>query len=107
MPRARKAALVALARAALADPGLFHAGASVEDTVARLRAVDGVGEWTAQYVALRAAREPDAFPASDAALLRAVARGSRRPTPRALEARAESWRPWRGYAAQHLWASEA
>ncbi len=63
----------------------------------------GVGEWTAQYIALRAAREPDAFPASDAALLRgATGSDGSRPSPGQLLARAERWRPWRAYAAQHL-----
>lgn len=102
MPASRKAALRALAEAALADPTLFEAGASLGETVARLRRIRGVGEWTAQYIALRAAGEPDAFPASDAKLLRAgVADG-----PDALLAHAERWRPWRAYAAQHLWSAE-
>ena len=57
-------------------------------------------------MALRALREPDAFPASDVGLLRAVAPGEPRPTPEALIARAEPWRPWRAYAAQHLWAAD-
>jgi AraC family transcriptional regulator of adaptative response / DNA-3-methyladenine glycosylase II len=63
-----------------------------------------VGEWTAQYIALRQLREPDAFPASDLGLLRALAdeRGKRPSVSEVLE-RAESWRPWRAYAAQHLW----
>ena len=79
----------------------------LNETVASLRAIRGVGEWTAHYIALRAAREPDAFPASDVALLRSAAdRAGRRPTPAELSARAERWRPWRAYAAQHLWASE-
>jgi AraC family transcriptional regulator of adaptative response / DNA-3-methyladenine glycosylase II len=106
VPRARRDALVSLARAAMADPSLFHALETVDATVARLRAVDGVGEWTAQYIALRAAREPDAFPASDAALLRGAAGADgARPSPRALLARSERWRPWRAYAAAHLWAA--
>ena len=101
MPRARQDTLRALAKAALADPRLFDASQSVDDTVARLRAVRGVGDWTAQVVSLRAAREPDAFPVSDVGLLRAAKLDARR-----LLSRAERWRPWRGYAAQHLWASE-
>lgn len=108
MPNARKAALAALAAAALADPLLFQPLGTVEDTVARLRTIRGVGEWTAQYIALRAAREPDAFPASDIGLLRgAAARGGLRPSPAELHGRAEPWRPWRAYAAQHLWAADA
>jgi len=108
MPRARAAAVVALARAAAADPRLFGTAQSLDDAIARLAALPGIGEWTAQYVALRALREPDAFPCGDVGLLRALAddRG-RRPTPRALLARAEAWRPWRAYAAQHLWTADA
>jgi AraC family transcriptional regulator, regulatory protein of adaptative response / DNA-3-methyladenine glycosylase II len=108
MPNARKAALVALAEAVLADPLLFQPLGTVEDTVARLRTIRGVGEWTAQYIALRAVREPDAFPASDIGLLRGAAdRGGLRPSAAELNGRAEPWRPWRAYAAQHLWAADA
>jgi AraC family transcriptional regulator of adaptative response / DNA-3-methyladenine glycosylase II len=65
-----------------------------------------VGEWTAQYIALRQLREPDAFPAADIGLMRAVADGDgRRPGVEELLAQAEKWRPWRAYAAQHLWTS--
>src|SRR6185436_9066858 len=63
---------------------------------------EGIGDWTAQYVALRALGEPDAFPASDLGLLRSPASGGVK-GPRELLARAESWRPWRGYAAIVLW----
>ena len=113
MPGARKQALVAIAEAALADPLLFEPLDTVEDTVARLRAIRGIGDWTAHYIALRAAREPDAFPSSDIGLLRgaaiartAVTRAGERPTPAALHAYAERWRPWRAYAAQYLWAAD-
>ena len=72
------------------------------------RALPGIGEWTAQYIAMRALREPDAFPAADIGLLRAMAGADgTRPTPAALLAHAEAWRPWRAYAAQHLWTSGA
>jgi len=72
-----------------------------------LRAVPGIGEWTVQYIALRALRDPDAFPATDVGLLRGAAEDTVRPTPAALVARAEAWRPWRAYAAQHLWCAAA
>jgi AraC family transcriptional regulator, regulatory protein of adaptative response / DNA-3-methyladenine glycosylase II len=108
MPGARKAALMALAEAALSDPHLFQPLATVEDTVARLRNIRGVGEWTAHYIALRAVRETDAFPASDIGLLRSAARhDGLRPSPAELNDRAEPWRPWRAYAAQHLWAADS
>jgi AraC family transcriptional regulator of adaptative response / DNA-3-methyladenine glycosylase II len=108
MPGARKAALVALAEAALSDPLLFQPLATIEDTVARLRNIRGVGEWTAHYIALRAVRETDAFPASDIGLLRSAAGlDGLRPSPAELTGRAEPWRPWRAYAAQHLWAADS
>ncbi|HTJ45390.1 MAG TPA: AlkA N-terminal domain-containing protein [Kofleriaceae bacterium] len=104
MPGARKLALIELARAAEQDAQLFHPFGTVEEAIARLKSIRGIGEWTAQYIALRALREPDAFPASDLGLLRGAARRGARPTPNQLLRRAESWRPWRAYAAQHLWA---
>ncbi len=107
MPGSRRATLKALAEAALADPELFRTRHSIEAAVARLRAIPGIGDWTAQYVALRALREPDAFPAGDIGLLRAAAGADgRRPSPAELARRAEAWRPWRAYAAQHLWAAD-
>jgi AraC family transcriptional regulator of adaptative response / DNA-3-methyladenine glycosylase II len=106
MPRARKATLKAIADAAVRDPRLFEPAASLDDAVARLLAIPGIGDWTAQYIALRALHETDAFPASDAGLLRAAEHLRIAATPRALVARAEPWRPWRAYAAQHLWAAD-
>jgi AraC family transcriptional regulator of adaptative response / DNA-3-methyladenine glycosylase II len=107
MPGARKEALRALARATLEDPTLFQPLASVDDTVARLCRIRGIGEWTAHYIALRAVREPDAFPASDAGLLRAARENGRTPTPAELARRSERWRPFRAYAAQHLWTADS
>lgn len=107
MPAARRAALKSLAAALLADPRLFGPFGTIEEAVARLRAVPGVGDWTAHYIALRALRETDAFPAGDVGLLRgAVGAAGTRPTPAELLRRAEAWRPWRAYAAQHLWAAD-
>jgi AraC family transcriptional regulator of adaptative response / DNA-3-methyladenine glycosylase II len=107
MPEARLKALRAVAEAAVADPNLFRPFGSIEQTVTRLRSIRGIGEWTAQYIALRAIREMDAFPATDIGLLRSVAAmDGEKSTPGNLLSRAESWRPWRAYAAQHLWAAE-
>jgi AraC family transcriptional regulator of adaptative response / DNA-3-methyladenine glycosylase II len=107
MPAARRRTLSALARALLADPHLFQPLDSIEETVARLTAIRGIGDWTAHYIALRAAREPDAFPASDVGLLRGAARAEGASvSPDELRVRAERWRPWRAYAAQHLWAAD-
>lgn len=106
MPRARGAALSSLAAAVAADPQIFGPKRSLEEAIAQLRSLSGIGEWTAQYIAMRELREPDAFPAADIGLQRALAdETGRRPTAAELLARAERWRPWRAYAAQHLWAS--
>ena len=106
MPRARAAALSAVAAAVVEDPRIFEATRDLEDAILRLRAIRGVGEWTAQYIALRQLREPDAFPAADVALLRSLAaREGDVGSSSAFLARAEAWRPWRAYAAQHLWAA--
>jgi len=106
MPRSRGVALLAVAAAVVADPHIFAAGRGLEEAVAQLRALPGIGEWTAQYIAMRQLREPDAFPAADIGLMRAMANSDGvRPSVNALLARAETWRPWRAYAAQHLWAS--
>lgn len=108
MPGARVTALKTMAEAALADPRLFERAHSIEQTVTRLRATGGIGDWTAHYIAMRACREPDAFPAGDVGLLRGGSDAAgRRPSPAELTVRADRWRPWRAYAAQHLWAADA
>jgi AraC family transcriptional regulator of adaptative response / DNA-3-methyladenine glycosylase II len=106
MPNARAMAVTSLAQAISADPMIFSRSASLEQTIGKLRSLPGIGEWTAQYIAMRELREPDAFPAADIGLMRAMANADgRRPSPAELLARAESWRPWRAYAALHLWAA--
>jgi AraC family transcriptional regulator of adaptative response / DNA-3-methyladenine glycosylase II len=108
IPATRARSLRALAEAAAADKNLFRPLGTVEEAISRLRTIHGVGEWTAQYIALRALRETDAFPAADLGLLRSIARiHGERATANSLLERAESWRPWRAYAAQHLWTAEA
>jgi AraC family transcriptional regulator of adaptative response / DNA-3-methyladenine glycosylase II len=106
LPRSRAAALSAVAAAVVADPDVLCASRGLDEAIERLRSIPGVGEWTAHYIALRQLREPDAFPAGDVGLVRALAHlEGRRRSPRELTARAERWRPWRAYAAQHLWVS--
>jgi len=108
MPRARSSALSSLAHAVAADPSMVTPRGSLEEAITTLRGLAGIGEWTAQYIAMRQLREPDAFPAADIGLMRAMADAEgTRPSAAALLAHAERWRPWRAYAAQHLWASEA
>ncbi|MEH2564423.1 AlkA N-terminal domain-containing protein [Bradyrhizobium sp. AZCC 2289] len=106
LPGARARAVTSLAQAIAADPAIFSRGANLEDAIVKLRSLPGIGEWTAQYIAMRELREPDAFPAADVGLLRALADADgRRPSPPELLSRAERWRPWRAYAALHLWAA--
>ena len=94
MPAARRASLKELAQAVAADPNLFRPFGTIEEAIAKLRNIRGIGEWTAQYIALRALRETDAFPAADIGLLRgAEAVDGARPTVPSLLERSESWRP--------------
>lgn len=108
LPKARTTALCALAATVAADPLIFGPRATLEEAIERLRGLAGIGEWTAQYIAMRELREPDAFPAADLGLMRAMGLlEGRQLSPKELLTRAENWRPWRAYAAQHLWAAEA
>ena len=99
----RVAALRALAQAVAAGRIEFDSGG--ETLAAQLIALGGFGAWSAQYVALRALAEPDAFPHGDLVLRRMAGGAAGALTARELERRAESWRPWRGYAAIHLWCA--
>ena len=108
MPKERQEALKALAEVVVTDSNLFDPFRSIEESVATLRRIRGVGEWTAQYIALRAIRQTDAFPATDVGLLRGAASlDGIASTSIALLDRAESWRPWRAYPAQHIWAANS
>lgn len=99
MPRARADAILALARAVAGGAITLTPGADAERTVRALITLPGIGEWTAHYIAMRALRWPDAFPANDLVLRRAAGNV----TAAQLVRRAEAWRPWRAYAAMHLW----
>ncbi|MDO9338250.1 MAG: AlkA N-terminal domain-containing protein [Caulobacter sp.] len=108
MPGARSRSLGSMGAAAVADPALFGPRQDLDTAIKALKALPGIGEWTAQYIAMRQLREPDAFPAADIGLMRALETPDGvRPTPAQLLARAEAWRPWRAYAALHLWAGDA
>ena len=98
----------AIARGLAGGTLLVTTGASLEDTVEQLCELPGVGAWTAQYIAMRGLSEPDAFPTGDLGLMRAWEALTRRTvTARQLDEFAEAWRPWRAYAALHLWTSLA
>ncbi len=107
LTRARAAAVRSLARAVARDPSLLRPQGDLGEAVARLAELPGIGRWTAHYVAMRALREPDAFPETDLGLLRAAARRGAGTSPAALARRAEAWRPWRAYGAMHLWTADA
>ncbi|EJM72918.1 DNA-3-methyladenine glycosylase family protein [Pseudomonas sp. GM55] len=104
MPKNRGRTLSGVAQALLDDPRLFEPGR--EGGVARLLALHGIGDWTAQYIALRQLREMDGFPNGDVGLINALVALEGGPvTAKQLQLRAEGWRPYRGYAAQVLWTS--
>jgi AraC family transcriptional regulator of adaptative response / DNA-3-methyladenine glycosylase II len=96
-----------VAKAAVAGEISYDAAAPADVFLNSLTAIKGIGDWTAEYVSMRAMKNPDAFPASDLGLLRAFDRtGQERMKPSELLKRAEAWRPWRAYAALLLWGSE-
>lgn len=102
MPGARARTLLALAGAVASGALRLDPGAGPAE-LERLRALPGIGDWTAQVIAMRAFGDPDAFPAGDLAVRRAL-RGA---AARDVEARSATWRPWRAYAALHLWTAAA
>jgi AraC family transcriptional regulator of adaptative response / DNA-3-methyladenine glycosylase II len=99
--RQRQAALIALAQQVLEGRLALHAGADVPATLAALQQLPGIGDWTAQYIAMRALRWPDAFPAGDIALQKALGVSSARAAAEA----SQPWRPWRSYAVLRAWHS--
>ena len=104
LPKTRAATIRALAAAVVDGRLSFDGGQRLEDFVARATALPGIGDWTAQYIAMRGLALPDAFPAGDLVLQQRLApAGTARLSERATAARAEAWRPWRGYAVLHLW----
>ena len=107
LPAARAATVRAFAHAVDTGTLALHADRGLEDAIERLVRVPGIGPWTAHYVAMWALREPDAFPASDLGLRQALARDGALPSAADVAKRAEAWRPWRAYAAVHLWTSLA
>nr|MBP7567992.1 DNA-3-methyladenine glycosylase 2 family protein [Burkholderiaceae bacterium] len=97
--RQRQAAIVALSHAVAGGLNL-QPGGDVPAAIAALKALPGIGDWTAQYIAMRALRWPDAFPAGDIALQKALGT----PTARTAEAASQAWKPWRSYAVLRAWA---
>ena len=105
MPLARRRALVGLAGALAGDQLVLDAGADRADARRRLLALPGIGPWTAEYIAMRALRDPDAFLPSDLGVRHALERLGQDGRPAAVEKLSERWRPYRAYALFHLWGS--
>lgn len=105
LPQARAKTIQTLARRVQANKIRLDPDSDPDRTTALLKQIKGIGDWTAQYVAMRALRRPDAFPAADLGLLKAVSGSGRRLSPAQLRAKAESWRPFRAYAAVLLWTA--
>lgn len=101
----RQAAIQTLAAAVANDQLCLDSGADVQTTLAQLQALPGIGDWTAHYIAMRALHWPDAFPAADVALHKALGlQGAAHPAKAALAA-AQAWQPWRSYAVIRAWAT--
>src|SRR5439155_1109570 len=97
--RARAETIRPLARRVVDETIAFDSRFDAEATIAALKTIPGIGDWTAEYIAMRALGEPDAFPRGDLVLRRMAGDC----TARALERRSQSWRPWRAYAVMLLW----
>jgi AraC family transcriptional regulator, regulatory protein of adaptative response / DNA-3-methyladenine glycosylase II len=106
IPGACAQAVRALALAVCKRKVTFEAAKTLEETISRLRAVRGIGNSKAHYIAMRAYGEPDAFPFTDVGLRRSVGKSGIPVSPTELLRMADNWRPWRAYAAMHLWASD-
>lgn len=106
IPRRRARTIQAMARAVDEGTLRLDGSPSLDETIRGLRAIPGIGSWSADYIAMRVYREPDAFPAGDLGLRAAAspAQGGLL-SVKELEERAERWRPWRAYAAMYLWTS--
>ena len=104
IPKKRAETLTRFARAVC--DGAVSFNESTDHVVAALTEIGGIGAWTAGYVALRGLGDPDAFPSGDLILRRKVARTNILVSAQQLDAEAESWRPFRGYAALHLWQTD-
>jgi AraC family transcriptional regulator of adaptative response / DNA-3-methyladenine glycosylase II len=102
LSKARAATLRGLAQAVLAGEVDFRPEQNLDDFVANLTRLRGIGPWTAHYVAMRALRHPDAFPAGDLVLQQMLG-AERRLSERETEAASQAWRPWRAYSVLHLW----
>ncbi|NMM11021.1 MAG: helix-turn-helix domain-containing protein [Polaromonas sp.] len=100
----RQAAIVGLAQAVTEKRLQLHGAADINATVATLKALPGIGDWTAQYIAMRALRWPDAFPAADVALQKALGVQHLKNPAKHAEQASLAWKPWRSYAVVRAWS---
>jgi AraC family transcriptional regulator of adaptative response / DNA-3-methyladenine glycosylase II len=105
VPTARATAIRTLAQSIANKSLVLDGGQELDATVRTLRAMPGIGPWTAQYIAMRALHEPDALPAEDLGLTKALEHDGKKLKPAEIIRRAEAWRPFRSYAVIHLWKS--
>ncbi len=103
LPEKRKATLRQVSQQVVSGALPLDAVDDLSGFIDTMTSIPGIGDWTANYVAMRALGEPDAFPASDLGIMKALQQGDTRPTVKQVIVRAEAWRPWRAYAAVYLW----
>jgi AraC family transcriptional regulator of adaptative response / DNA-3-methyladenine glycosylase II len=103
VPATRRRTLQLLGEALARGDVALDPGADRAEAARALLSIPGIGPWTASYVAMRALRDPDAFLPSDLGIVKAMSRLGI--APRDIARESERWRPWRSYAAQHLWAT--
>jgi AraC family transcriptional regulator, regulatory protein of adaptative response / DNA-3-methyladenine glycosylase II len=101
LTQARARSILAIAQAVRSGSVKLDIAVSIDQSLAKLKELPGIGDWTANYFAMRVFGWPDAFPSSDLGILKALNTNN----PREALAVAENWRPWRAYAAMHLWKS--
>ncbi len=101
----RQSAIIALSQAVDSGSLNLNTPANALATVEQLKTLPGIGDWTAQYIAMRALRWPDAFPAGDVALHNALGVRSDKHPARSAQAASQAWRPWRSYAVLRAWHS--
>lgn len=102
-PKSRANAISNLAKAYCNGDVSYDLAQNFDNFIRSLTKISGIGDWTAQYVAMRYLRQADAFPASDLGLLVGASLTEKRVKPAELLRRAEKWRPWRAYAAMYIW----
>ena len=103
VPESRVRSIQLLAEKADSESLFFVVKESLPDFIEKLTRIPGIGDWTAQYIAMRAMGEPDAFPAGDLGIIKALRHDDERLSVKEIRQRAETWRPWRAYATMYLW----